>query len=98
VINRCGLRAAAARPEAAHWGCARRCACGRFRRRKQFSDEVVLAPTVVGLRRRFSVTVDSKLAKDQARVTILKSTGERSSVFVEHAIGSLENPMSDRMI
>ena len=65
---------------------------------RQFSDEVVLAPTVVGLRRRVSVTVDPKLAKDQARVTILKSTGERSSVFVEHAIGSLENPMSDRMI
>jgi 2-methylcitrate dehydratase PrpD len=65
---------------------------------RQFSDEVVLAPTVVGLRRRVSVTVDPKLAKDQARVTILKSTGESSSVFVEHAVGSLENPMSDPMI
>ena len=58
----------------------------------------ILSPTVVGLRRRVSVTVDPKLAKDQARVTILKLNGEKSSVFVEHAVGSLENPMSDRMI
>ena len=65
---------------------------------RQFSDEVVLSPTVVGLRRRVIVTVDPKLAKDQARVTILKTNGEKSSVFVEHAVGSLENPMTDRMI
>jgi 2-methylcitrate dehydratase PrpD len=65
---------------------------------RQFGDEVVLAPTVVDLRKRVYPTVDPKLAKDQARVTLLKSNGERSSIFVEHAIGSVENPMSDRMI
>jgi len=53
---------------------------------------------VVGLRRRVSVTVDPKLAQGPARVAILKSNGERSSVFVEHSVGSQENPMSDRMI
>jgi len=28
---------------------------------------------------------------------VLKN-GERSTIFVEHAVGSVENPMSDRMI
>ena len=36
--------------------------------------------------------------KAQARVTILLKTGERLAVFVEHAIGSVENPMSDAML
>jgi 2-methylcitrate dehydratase PrpD len=65
---------------------------------RQFSDEVVLAPTVIDLRRRVNATVDPNLAKDQARVSVLKQNGDVSSVFVEHAVGSLENPMSDRMI
>jgi 2-methylcitrate dehydratase PrpD len=65
---------------------------------RQFSDEVVLAPTVVELRKRVNPTVDPSLAKDQARVSILKQNGDVSSVFVEHAVGSSENPMSDRMI
>jgi 2-methylcitrate dehydratase PrpD len=65
---------------------------------RQFSDEVVLAPTVIDLRRRVNATVDPSLAKDQARVSVLKQNGDVSSVFVEHAVGSLENPMSDRMI
>src|SRR5262249_16431024 len=69
-----------------------------FAGERQFSDEVVLAPTVVDLRRRVYPTADPKLAKDQARVSVLKTNGERSNEFGEHAVGSLENPMSDRMI
>jgi 2-methylcitrate dehydratase PrpD len=65
---------------------------------RQFSDDVVLAPTVVRLRKRVNPTADPSLAKDQARVSILKRNGEVSSIFVERAVGSLENPMSDRMI
>ena len=65
---------------------------------RQFSDEVVLAPTVIDLRRRVNATVDPSLAKDQARISVLKQNGDISSAFVEHAVGSLENPMSDRMI
>jgi 2-methylcitrate dehydratase PrpD len=65
---------------------------------RQFSDEVVLAPTVVRLRKQVNVTVDPSLGKDQARIAVVKRNSEVSSVFVEHAVGSLENPMSDRMI
>ena len=65
---------------------------------QQFSDESVRAPAIAQLRRRVAVTVDPALGKAQARVAILLDSGERPSVFVEHAVGSVQNPMSDRML
>ena len=65
---------------------------------RQFSDEMVRAPAIAALRARVFATVDPSLGKAQARVAILLKNGERLSVFVEHAIGSVENPMSDRML
>jgi len=65
---------------------------------RQFSDESVHAPAIVALRKRVFPTTDPAVGKDQARVTIVLKKGERLTVFVEHAVGSVENPMSDRMI
>jgi 2-methylcitrate dehydratase PrpD len=65
---------------------------------QQFSDESVHAPAIAQLRRRVSVTIDPALGKAQARVSILLKSGERPSVLVEHAVGSVQNPMSDRML
>jgi 2-methylcitrate dehydratase PrpD len=65
---------------------------------RQFSDEAVRAPATVGLRQRVFPTIDPAVGKDQARITIALKNGERPTVFVEHAVGSVENPMSDRMI
>jgi 2-methylcitrate dehydratase PrpD len=65
---------------------------------RQFSDEAVRARAIAELRRRVTATIDSGIGKAQARVTILLKTGERLAVFVEHAIGSVQNPMSDRML
>jgi len=65
---------------------------------QQFSDESVRAPTIAQLRRRVAVTIDPALGKAQARVTILLKNGGRPSVLVEHAAGSVQNPMSDRML
>jgi 2-methylcitrate dehydratase PrpD len=65
---------------------------------RQFSDEAVLAAAVAELRKRVFATIDRSLGKAQARVAILLKNGERLDVFVEHAIGSVENPMSDRML
>jgi 2-methylcitrate dehydratase PrpD len=64
----------------------------------QFSDETVRAPATAELRRRVYPTIDPKIGKDQARVTIALKNGNRPTMFVEHAVGSVENPMSDRMI
>jgi 2-methylcitrate dehydratase PrpD len=65
---------------------------------RQFSDESVRAPATVALRKRVFPTIDPSVGKDQARVTITLKNGDRPTVFVEHAVGSVENPMSDRMI
>jgi 2-methylcitrate dehydratase PrpD len=65
---------------------------------RQFSDEAVRATAIVELRRRVFATIDPGLGKAQARVTILLQNGDRLAVFVEHAIGSVQNPMSDRML
>jgi 2-methylcitrate dehydratase PrpD len=65
---------------------------------RQFSDEAVRAPAIAGLRARVLATIDPGLGKAQARVTILLRNGDRLAVFVEHAVGSVENPMSDRML
>jgi len=65
---------------------------------QQFSDEAVRAPAIAGLRARVLATIDPGLGKAQAGVTILPKNGERLAVFVEHAVGSVENPMSDRML
>jgi 2-methylcitrate dehydratase PrpD len=65
---------------------------------REFSDEVVRATAVAQLRRRVSATIDPGLGKAQARVEILLKSGDRLAAFVEHAVGSVQNPMSDRML
>ena len=65
---------------------------------RQFSDEAVRAPATAALRRRVFPTPDPAIGKDQARITVVLKSGERPTIFVEHAVGSVENPMSDRMI
>jgi len=65
---------------------------------REFSDAMVRAPAIAALRRRVFATVEAKLGKAQARVAIWLKNGEQLEDFVEHAIGSVENPMSDRML
>jgi 2-methylcitrate dehydratase PrpD len=65
---------------------------------RQFSDEAVRESAVAALRARVTVTIEPGLGKAQARVAMLLKTGERLAVFVEHARGSVENPMSERML
>jgi 2-methylcitrate dehydratase PrpD len=65
---------------------------------QQFSDESVRVPTIVELRKRVVPTVDPTVGRDQARVTVLLKNGERLGIFVEHAVGSVEKPMSDRQL
>jgi 2-methylcitrate dehydratase PrpD len=65
---------------------------------REFGDEVVRAPEIAALRRRVEVAIDPALGKAQAHVAVELKDGERHAVFVEHAVGSVQNPMSDRMI
>lgn len=62
----------------------------------EFSDAVVNRPDMVALRRKVVATVDDAIDEASADVTALLKDGRRVHVFVEHAIGSLQRPMTDR--
>ena len=62
----------------------------------QFSDRAVRDRTISALRDRVSTVVDSSLHEDQVRITLVSKSGRRVEKFVEHAVGSLQNPMSDK--
>jgi 2-methylcitrate dehydratase PrpD len=61
----------------------------------EFSDAVVARPDVIALRDRIRASVDDAIPEDAADVTIGCRDGRELHVFVAHAIGSLERPMSD---
>ena len=61
----------------------------------QFSDERVRDPGVVALRDRVRASIDPKLREDAAHVRIRLTDGSVVEQRIEHAIGSLERPMSD---
>ncbi|KAI0896228.1 2-methylcitrate dehydratase PrpD [Annulohypoxylon nitens] len=60
----------------------------------QFTDAVVLNSTVVALRKLVNVTTDESVAEDAAYVNVTFSDGTTTSKYVEHAIGSLANPLT----
>ncbi len=62
---------------------------------RAYSDEVVRNPEIISLRDRVSATVDEGLRKEEAHVTVVMRDGRRLHRHVEHAVGSLERPMSD---
>lgn len=61
----------------------------------EFSDETVHRADIVALRARIEATVDDSIDEASADVTVVCRDGRRLHCFVEHAIGSLERPMSD---
>jgi 2-methylcitrate dehydratase PrpD len=65
---------------------------------RQFTDERVQDPAVVTLRQKVRLAVNPKLQEDQAVVTITLQDGKIYREFVEHALGSVERPMSDRQL
>ena len=64
----------------------------------EFSDAAVKDPVTIGLRDKVEPRIDSRLRQDQARVRITLTDGRVLEQFVEHAVGSVENPMSDRQL
>lgn len=64
----------------------------------EFSDAVVNRPDVIELRRKVVATVNDKIDEASADVTAILTDGRREHVFVEHAIGSLQRPMTDAQL
>ena len=63
---------------------------------RQFSDAAVRNPATVALRDRVSTTIDPAMKEDQVRIAITLKDGRRLDKYVEHAVGSVEKPMSDQ--
>lgn len=61
----------------------------------EYDDAVVRRADLVELRRKVVATVDDAIDEAAADVTAVLKDGRRVHVFVEHAIGSLQRPMSD---
>ena len=61
----------------------------------EYEDAIVRREDVAALRRKVIATVDDSIAEESADVTVVLRDGRREHVFVKHAIGSLERPMSD---
>ncbi|HZH08328.1 MAG TPA: MmgE/PrpD family protein, partial [Lautropia sp.] len=64
----------------------------------EYADDIVNREDLVALRRKVAATVDDSVDEASSEVTAILRDGRREHVFVEHAIGSLENPLSDRQL
>jgi 2-methylcitrate dehydratase PrpD len=64
----------------------------------QFTDECAAMADVVALRGKIEARIDDTLEKDQAVATLVTTSGERVEARIEHASGTVANPISDRAI
>ena len=78
-------------------GCAAGLTFG-YAAEEEFSDKVVNRPDMVALRRKVVATVDDSIDEASADVTAVLLDGRRVHVFVKHAIGSIQNPMTDAQL
>ncbi len=62
---------------------------------EQYSDGVACDSRVMALRDKVTATVEEGVHEDQARIAIRMKGGRTLEKFVEHAVGSLDRPMSD---
>ena len=75
-------------------GCAAGLIFGRAGE-EEFEDAIVNRADVVALRRKVVATVDNSIDEASVDVTAVLRDGRRVHLFVEHAIGSLQRPLSN---
>ncbi len=64
----------------------------------EFADAVVNDPLVVETRRKVHAVVDDRIDEAAVHVSALLKNGERVDIAVEHAIGSLQRPLSEQQL
>jgi 2-methylcitrate dehydratase PrpD len=62
---------------------------------QEFSDEAVHDPLIIALRQRVKVSTDPSIRSDEAFVTVVTRDGHTFEKHIEHAAGSLQNPLSN---
>ena len=60
----------------------------------QFTDEAVQKPKTIALRDRVEATVDENVSEEEAYVSITLKNGKVVDKHIEHAIGSVQRPLS----
>jgi 2-methylcitrate dehydratase PrpD len=65
---------------------------------KQFSDRAVHDPVTVALRGKVMPVIDPAIGPEQVDMTIVMTDGRMLHHSIEHAIGSVEAPMSDQAL
>ena len=78
-------------------GCAAGLTFG-FAAEDEFSDHTVNREDMVALRRKVVATVDDSIDEASVDVTATLTDGSTVHVFVENAIGSLQNPMTNVLL
>ena len=62
---------------------------------RQFSDKLARDPAVVALRDRVVATVDPAVGPEQVHAIVILKDGRKLEKYIDNAIGSMKNPMSD---
>jgi 2-methylcitrate dehydratase PrpD len=65
---------------------------------KQFSDRAVTDPAVVALRAKVNPVVTPGIKPAQVDMTVVLKDGRQLHRYIEHAIGSVEVPMTDKQL
>ena len=65
---------------------------------KQFSDQAVRDPVIVALRAKVIPVITPNIKPEQVDMTIVLKDGRSLHKYIEHAIGSLEVPMSNQAL
>ncbi len=64
----------------------------------QFSDAKVADPVIAAVRARVSAAIDDSLREDEVHLSMTLNDGRALSIYIEHATGSPENPMTDAVL
>jgi 2-methylcitrate dehydratase PrpD len=64
----------------------------------EYTDEVVNRPEVLALRAKVHAIVDDSIDEASADITIKTTDGREHHIFIEHAIGSTQKPMSEAQL
>jgi len=65
---------------------------------RQFSDRAARDPGIVALRGRVTASADPAIKESQTEAVITLADGRTLRQFIEHAVGSTENPLSDQAL
>jgi len=65
---------------------------------KQFSDRAVNDPTIVALRGRVNPVITPGIKPEQVDLTVVLKDGRQLHRYIEHAVGSVEVPMTDKQL